>query len=167
MLPIYCTYRIGDISSGSELLNLFPGFRFSRAVQTFVLEFSKDGSADLVNEFTDGGSANQPVVLQGGVIASCNPTSKGFLKLGTDFLMRWCVRSLMKWYSWILHLTPSPKSQTKQEFYYQDKVDLNWVKIKFNHYKMLHCHCGLVGNTLTWQHRGCGFNPRYRQIHSG
>ena len=28
-------------------------------------------------------------------------------------------------------------------------------------------HCGLVGNTLTEEHRGCGFKPRYRQMHSG
>ena len=29
------------------------------------------------------------------------------------------------------------------------------------------CHSGLVGNTLTKEHRGRGFNPRYRHIHSG
>ena len=27
------------------------------------------------------------------------------------------------------------------------------------------CHLGLVGNTLAKEQRGCGFKPRYRQIH--
>ena len=66
-------------------------------VQIIFLEFSEDGLADLGNEFTDGGSANQPVILQEGVGFSCcqvsqhyccsSPTSKGFLKLVTDFLI--------------------------------------------------------------------------------
>ena len=45
----------------------FPVLRVSRAVQIFILEFSKDGPADLWDNFTDGGSANQPVILKGGV----------------------------------------------------------------------------------------------------
>ena len=36
-------------------------------MQIFVLELSKDGSADLGDDFADGGAANQPVVLQEGV----------------------------------------------------------------------------------------------------
>ena len=72
---------MGDILSGSELLLYpFPVNRAIRVMQIFVLEFSKDGSADLGDEFADGGVANQPVVLQGGV--------------GLDFLMRWCMCSL-------------------------------------------------------------------------
>ena len=69
MLPIYGTYSIGDISSGSELiLHPFPVIRVIRAVQIFInSEFSKEGLADLEDEFADGGMANQPVVLQGGV----------------------------------------------------------------------------------------------------
>ena len=72
MLPLYCPYSIGNIPSGSELqLHLLTHFRISRAVQIFVLELSKDGLADLGDEFTDGGLANQPVLLQGGVGLSC------------------------------------------------------------------------------------------------
>ena len=37
----------------------------------FVLEFSKDGSADLGDEFTDGDLVNQPMILQGGVVLFC------------------------------------------------------------------------------------------------
>ena len=94
---------MGDIPSGSELL-LRP-FLVSRAAQILLLlEFIKDGSADLRDKFTDGGSANQPVILQGGICLSCclsviasfSLTSKGFLKLVIDFLMRWCMPSLMR-----------------------------------------------------------------------
>ena len=64
MLPVYCPYSIGDISSGSELLFLpFLLLRASKTVQIFILEFSKDGLADLGDEFTDGGLVNQPVKL--------------------------------------------------------------------------------------------------------
>ena len=53
-----------DIPSGSELyLNLFPAFRSGRAAEILSLEFIKDGPADLGNEFTDDGLANQPVTL--------------------------------------------------------------------------------------------------------
>ena len=94
-----------DILSGL-LLYPFLRLRATRAVQTFVLEFSKDGSADLGDEFADGGTANQPVILQGGVGAfpclflsvfvSFSPTSNGFLKLVTEYLMQWCMSSLLR-----------------------------------------------------------------------
>ena len=97
MLPVYGTYSVGDIPFGSEvLLHPFSIIRAIRAVQIFILEFRKDGSTDLGDEFVDGGATNQPVVLQGGVspVASClrvmaslSPTSSGFLKLVTDFLI--------------------------------------------------------------------------------
>ena len=55
---------MGDIPSGSELLpHPFSLIRVCRVAQVFVLEFSKDGLADLGDEFADGGSANQPVIL--------------------------------------------------------------------------------------------------------
>ena len=47
----------GDIPSDSELLiHLFLVFRIGRSCRLFFLEFSKDGSADLGDEFTDGDS---------------------------------------------------------------------------------------------------------------
>ena len=55
---------MSDVPSGSELLDHFPLIRATRAVQMFILEFSK---ADLGNEFADGGAANQIVILHGGV----------------------------------------------------------------------------------------------------
>ena len=65
MLSVYGTYSMGDTPFDSELLlHPFPFIRAIRAVQVFILEFSKDGSADLGDEFADGGAANQPVVLQ-------------------------------------------------------------------------------------------------------
>ena len=68
MLPVYGTYSMRDIPSGSEiLLHPFPLIRVIRAAQIFILEFSKDGLADLEDEFADGGVANQPVILQGGL----------------------------------------------------------------------------------------------------
>ena len=64
MLPVYGPHSVGDIPSGSELLfHSFPILRTIRAAQIFVLEFSKDGLADLEDKFADGGLANQPVVL--------------------------------------------------------------------------------------------------------
>ena len=55
---------MGYIPSGSELLlHPFPFIRVTRAVQIFILEFSKDGSADLGDKFAVGGAANLPVVL--------------------------------------------------------------------------------------------------------
>ena len=72
------TYSMGDISSGSELLQPFPFIGAIRTVQIFVLEFSKDGSADLEDKFTDSGASNQPVVLQGGVGLSSGQVSQGY-----------------------------------------------------------------------------------------
>ena len=54
---------MGHISSGSELLGLFPVFRVGRTGQVLFLELSKDGPADNRDELTDGGSANQPLIL--------------------------------------------------------------------------------------------------------
>ena len=67
MLPVYYPYSMENIPSGFDLLQLFVVDKVNSAVQIFVLEFSEDGSADLRDEFTDGGSANQPVILQGGL----------------------------------------------------------------------------------------------------
>ena len=36
-------------------------------MQVFVLELRKDGSADLGDEFADGGATNEPLILQGSV----------------------------------------------------------------------------------------------------
>ena len=69
----------GYISSGSVLhLNPLPFIRAIRAVQIFFLEFSKDGSADLGDEFADDGAANQRVILQRGVGLSSGQVSQGF-----------------------------------------------------------------------------------------
>ena len=55
---------MGDIPSGSELLlDLFPALSSGRAGQILFLEFIKDNPANLGDEFTYGGSANQPVIL--------------------------------------------------------------------------------------------------------
>ena len=63
MLPVHGTYSMEDILSGSELLpHPFPFIKSIRAMQVFVLEFSRDGSADLGDEFADGDAANQPTV---------------------------------------------------------------------------------------------------------
>ena len=65
MLPVYGPKSMGDTPSGSELfLHPFLLLRSRRAVQIFVLEFSKDGLTDLGDKVTGGGSANQPVILQ-------------------------------------------------------------------------------------------------------
>ena len=85
MPPVYGTYSMGHIPSGSELLHPFPFIRATRAVQIFILEFSKDGSADLEDEFTDGGAANQPVVQQGGVGLSSGQVSQGYGQFGYNF----------------------------------------------------------------------------------
>ena len=45
-------------------------------MQIFVLEFSKDDSADLGDEFTAFGSASEPVIVQGGVGLSCCQVSE-------------------------------------------------------------------------------------------
>ena len=57
MLPVYGIYSIGNIPSGSKfLLHPFPLLGATGAVQIFILEFSKDASADLWDEFADGGA---------------------------------------------------------------------------------------------------------------
>ena len=82
MLPVYCSYSMGNISSGSELLlHPLPLLRANRAEQIFILELSKDGSADLGDEFADGGSANQPVILPGGVAPSSGKVSQRYCQL--------------------------------------------------------------------------------------
>ena len=79
MLPLYCPYSVGDILSRSEsLLHPFSHFRAIRAAQIFVLEFSKDGPADLGDEFADGGSVNQPVILQGDASHSSGQVSQHY-----------------------------------------------------------------------------------------
>ena len=85
MLPIYGTYSMGDIPSGSELLHSFPLIRATRVVQIFILEFSKDGSADLGDEFADDGAANQAVVLQGSVGLSSGQVSQGYGQFKSNF----------------------------------------------------------------------------------
>ena len=74
---------MGDISSGSELfLHPFPFIWAIKAVQIFILEFSKDGLGD---EFADGGAANQPVVLQGGIGLSSGQVSQGYGQFESKF----------------------------------------------------------------------------------
>ena len=82
------------------LLHPFSLLRATRAAQIFILQINKDGSA----EFADGGVANQPVILKGGVGLSCGQVSQGYcqfqsiglLKLVIDFLMRSCMPSFMR-----------------------------------------------------------------------
>ena len=51
--------NIGNIPSGSEhLLHPFPQIRAIRAAQIFILEFSKDGLAELGDKFPESGFAN-------------------------------------------------------------------------------------------------------------
>ena len=63
----------------------FPLLRATRAVKIFVLEFSKDGSADLGDKFADGGAANQPVIMQGGVGLSRGQVSQGYGHFESNF----------------------------------------------------------------------------------
>ena len=93
-----CASSLWPLHHGSELiLHHFPFIRGIRAAKIFILELNKDGLADLGDEFADRGVDNQLVILQGGVglssvglrvITSFIPTSNGFLKSVTDFLMR-------------------------------------------------------------------------------
>ena len=86
IFPAYYPYSMGDIPSGSELyLHFFQVFRVSRAAQIFVQEFSKDGSADLGDEFTDGGLANQQKILQGGAGFSCCQVSRCYCQFQSNF----------------------------------------------------------------------------------
>ena len=56
-----------------------------RETLIFILELSKDGSADLGDELTDGGSANQQVILQGGVSLSSDQVSKLYCQFQSKF----------------------------------------------------------------------------------
>ena len=76
---------MGDIPSGYELLHPFPLLRAIRAAKIFVLEFSKNGLADLGDEFTDAGSANQPVIMLGGVGLSCCNESPHYCQFHFNF----------------------------------------------------------------------------------
>ena len=68
MLPVYGTGSMGYIPYASEFLpHPFPFLRAIRAVQIFILEFRKDGSENLGDEFADGGAANQQMILQAGI----------------------------------------------------------------------------------------------------
>ena len=53
-------------------------------MQIFILEFSKDGSADLGEEFADGGTANQPVILQRGVGLPCSQVSQRYCQFQSN-----------------------------------------------------------------------------------
>ena len=66
------------------LLHPIPPLRTTRAIQIFVLEFSKDGLADLGHKFADGGSTNQPVMLQG-VGLSCGQVSQDYCQFQSNF----------------------------------------------------------------------------------
>ena len=58
---------MGDIPSGSELLNLLPVCIIGRAGQVHFLEFSKGGLSEKRDEFTYSGSGNQTVLFLGDV----------------------------------------------------------------------------------------------------
>ena len=85
MLPVHGTYSMGDIPSGSELLHPFPFIKATRVVLIFILKYSKDGSADLRDEFADGVAVNQTVVLQGGVGLSSGQMSQGYGQFDANF----------------------------------------------------------------------------------
>ena len=77
---------MGDIPSGSELLlHPFPFIRGIRAMQVFILEFHKDGLADLEDEFADVGASDQPLILQGGVGLSSGQVSQRYCQFQTNF----------------------------------------------------------------------------------
>ena len=77
------------------------------AVQIFILEFSKDGSADLGDKFADGGAANQPVVLQGGVCLSISQVSQGYGQFESNF-------------QWL------PELVVKKDRWHPDKILVSW-----------------------------------------
>ena len=88
MLPIYCCYIVGNVPSGFKLLfHPFPLIRTSRAGKIFVLEFSKDGSADLEDKFAVIGVASQPVILQGGVGLSSGKVSQRYCQFHSDKIL--------------------------------------------------------------------------------
>ena len=85
MLPVNSPYSVGDIPSDPELLlDPFPIVRAIRAMQMFVLKFSKEGWADLGNRFADGGATNQPVIVQG-VGLSCGEVCQGYCQFESNF----------------------------------------------------------------------------------
>ena len=86
MIPDYCPYSVGDIPSHSEfLLDPFSLIRPIKAAQILFLKFSKDVSADLGNEFENGGSANQRVILQGGISLSSTQVSQRYCPFRPNF----------------------------------------------------------------------------------
>ena len=78
MCGVHSIYSVGGIPSSFQLLLPFPFISVIRAVQIFVLEFSKDGLVDLGDEFADGGSTKKPLILQGGVGFSCCQVSQRY-----------------------------------------------------------------------------------------
>ena len=78
-------YSVGDIPSGSELLHPLPLIQAIRATQICILEFSKDGSADLRDEFADGDTANKPVTLQVDVVLSSGQVSLRYCQFQSNF----------------------------------------------------------------------------------
>ena len=85
MLSVCDTYSVRDISGSELLLYSFPLIRAIRAVQIFVLEFRKDGSADLGDKFADGGTANQSGTLQGGIGLTSGQVSDCYCQLHSNF----------------------------------------------------------------------------------
>ena len=95
-----------DISSGAELLlHMFPVSKVGRAAQLLLLEFSKDGLANLGGQiyiWWFGQSASYTVRtrtflrLYVTVIARFNPSCNGHCKLATLYLMQRCMHSLMR-----------------------------------------------------------------------
>ena len=88
---VICCLSIAPTAWGTfhlvlNFLHPFPLIRAIRAVQIFILEFSKDGSADLGDEYAADGAANQPVVLQEGVGLSSGQVSRGYDQFESNFL---------------------------------------------------------------------------------
>ena len=81
MLPVSGNYSMGFIPSGSEFLLYL--FSFIRAIK--YLSWNLLGSADLGDEFADGGTANQSVVPQGGVGLSSGQMSQDYGKFESIF----------------------------------------------------------------------------------
>ena len=67
------------------VLNLFSVFRISRAGQILVLEFSKDGLADLGEKFTNCRTTVRPVILQLCVGFSCCQVSQCHCQFQSNF----------------------------------------------------------------------------------
>ena len=54
-------------------------------MQIFIMEFRKDGLADLGDKFADGGVANQHVILQQGVGLSSGQVSQRYDQFQFNF----------------------------------------------------------------------------------